>query len=381
MARMKLNFRSLAEQQIGSTWQEVFRHGWPGWRSWYRRRLGPDPVPVEKCRRMLRLHMPGMEPLWDRWVDSVGGDDEVARFLSFWSPPRYLVNCSQMAGRDSDGPFLIRNYDLDPSLNEGTLLMTGWSGRRVIGMIEAMAGLSDGMNDAGLAMSLTFGGRVARGPGFGIPLIMRYVLQTCRDAQDALAALRSLRSHMSYNVTLTDRDGQVENVMLSPDRPLIRRSDGWATNHQLGVEWPRHGRLTKTLERADRLARLSDDAELDATGWAGQFLTPPLHSRRYDRGFGTVFTVLYRPAQGSATLMWSDGSRYEWRFDDFPERDLTVHYDSNGSAVRKCEAAKPHDGFAPHPHDASACARRQSHDRRKNPTQTVQDPLPTGAHP
>lgn len=50
-------------------------------------------------------------------------------FLSFWSPPRYLINCTQLAFVDDDGPLLIRNYDLDPSLNETTMLRTRWLGR------------------------------------------------------------------------------------------------------------------------------------------------------------------------------------------------------------------------------------------------------------
>jgi predicted choloylglycine hydrolase len=331
---MELIFRSLSEDRVGATWQKVFDHGWPGWKAWYNDRADREDISVEKCRRMLRRYMPELEPTWDNWVSAVGGDPDVARFLSFWSPPRYLVGCSQIAGSDSDGPFLIRNYDLDPTLNEGTLLMSAWHGHRVIGMVEGMAGLSDGMNEAGLAMSLTFGGRIERRPGFGIPLIIRYVLQTCRDARDALEALRTIPCHMSYNVTLIDRTGQIENVMLSPDRPLMQRSDRWATNHQIDVEWPRHGRLTKTLERGRHLTALTAGPELDAAEWGLRFLAPPLHSRRYDKGFGTVYTALYRPELGRVKLMWSDGTEGEWRFDDFGHRKLTVRYGADGSSIR-----------------------------------------------
>ena len=331
---IELSFRSLTETAIGDVWKQVFDHGWPGWKAWYLRRLGDNPAPVAKCHRMLRDFMPGMEHSWNAWVSSVGGDEDIARFLSFWTPPRYLVNCSQAAGVDAQGPWLIRNYDLDPLLNEATLLRTSWRGYDVIGMVEGMAGLSDGMNDSGLALSLTFGGRIERGQGFGIPLIMRYVLETCRDTQDALAALREIPCHMSYNVTAIDRAGQVENLMLAPDRPPIRRTDRWATDHQLGVEWPRHGRLTGTVERGQHLANLLEGGDLDGDAMAQAFLKAPLFTTGYDKGFGTVYTALYRPAEGSVALIWSDGERHVWRFDDFVPRDINVTFRADGSVGR-----------------------------------------------
>ena len=39
--------------------------------------------------------MPEMVPLWERLVELAGGDAAAAHFLTFWSPPRYLVHCSQ----------------------------------------------------------------------------------------------------------------------------------------------------------------------------------------------------------------------------------------------------------------------------------------------
>ena len=48
-------------------------------------------------------------------------------------------------------------------------------------MSDCLWGLLDGMNDRGLAVSLTFGGRPDVGDGFAIPLVVRYVLETCDD--------------------------------------------------------------------------------------------------------------------------------------------------------------------------------------------------------
>ncbi|MCP5075994.1 MAG: hypothetical protein GY947_22215 [Rhodobacteraceae bacterium] len=328
---MQLTFKSLAEDHVGGVWKQVFDHGWPGWKEWYVSRGAEAYPPIDVCRRHVRRFMPGYEKIWDQLVEGAGGDEDAARFLSFWDPPRYLVNCSQAVLNDVDGPMLVRNYDLDPMLNEGTLLKTKWRNRRVMGMVEGMAGLSDGMNDAGLAISLTFGGRAVTRKGFGIPMILRYVLESCRDVQDALAVLREIPSHMSYNVTVLDKTGATATVMLAPDRPVIVADENWATNHQLGVEWPRHGRLSQTLERGEYLSELVKQPGLTANKLADEFLRPPLNTRGYDEGFGTVFTAVYRPADGVVYLGWADGAFHRWSFDDFPRRELSVHYSEHGS--------------------------------------------------
>ena len=102
----------------------------------------------------------------------------------------------------------------------------------MIATSEAIAGAADGVNAAGLAVSLTFGGRKAVGPGFGIPLIVRYLLEVCATTEEAVAVLRRVPSHMSYNVTVVDRAGKFATVFLAPDRPVEVTRRRYTTNHQ-----------------------------------------------------------------------------------------------------------------------------------------------------
>ena len=86
---------------------------------------------------------------------------------------------------------LIRNYDYDQALFEAVIASTDYSGdRRVLGTSDMLWGLLDGMNEDGLAVSLTFGGRPDVGDGFGIPIVLRYVLETCATVEEAVSALR-----------------------------------------------------------------------------------------------------------------------------------------------------------------------------------------------
>jgi predicted choloylglycine hydrolase len=336
---MQLNFNSLAEDQPSGALRQVFARGWPGWSRWLSKRRTARTTDLRDARLALRRHMPEFETLWDKWVNVCGADDDAALFLSFWSPPRYLVNCSQAVLIDADGPLLIRNYDLDPQLNEATLFSTGWRGRRVAGMVDGIVGLADGMNDAGLAVSLTFGGRTACAPGFGIPLIVRYVLEMCVDVQQAIEALRAVPSHMSYNVTVVDAAGDWATVYLAPDRPTIVTRTPYATNHQIGVEWPRHGRFSNTQGRSDHLEALLNDPATTPGSLLGEFLTAPLASTRYSRGFGTVYTAAYRPHGGSISLSWMDGSHEAWTLGSVDRRERLVEFTSAGS--RSLYAAPP----------------------------------------
>ena len=77
---------------------------------------------------------------------------------SLWNPTPFLTGCSQAAVLDG-GPALIRNYDWDYRVFDGVVARTGYTGRRVLGNVDRLWGLLDGVNDAGLAISLTFGGR------------------------------------------------------------------------------------------------------------------------------------------------------------------------------------------------------------------------------
>jgi predicted choloylglycine hydrolase len=255
----------------------------------------------------LKTHMPEIVPLFDQLCEQAGGGDLAARFLSFYRPPPYLSGCSQAIWPGKE-PMLVRNYDYNPNAFERVVLQTGWQGRNVIGTSDGLWGLVDGMNDAGLAVSLTFGGRRVVGNGFGVPLILRYVLQTCETAAQAGAALARIPTHMSYNVTVLDAKRNYLTALMAPDRPAIITHAAVATNHQEKVEWDAHARATATVERERfLLQRLTGHIEPQEK-FIAAFLRPPLYSIAFDRGFGTLYTAVYRPRLGEMELRWPRGT-------------------------------------------------------------------------
>ncbi len=337
---MQLVFEAVDEALPGSRWQAHFRRLWPGYRAWFLSgggHLGPS---LAASERALRRHMPEMLPVWERLVVLVDHDPLAARLLSGWCPPRYVVGCSQLAHAAPDGVWLVRNYDLHPYLNEGTLWRTAWTGRRVMATAECLSGAADGINDAGLAVSLAFGGRSVCGLGFGAPHVVRYLLEVAESTAQAVEILGRLPIHMPYNLTLADRSGDLRSVMVGPDRPAIVSPLPLATNHQGDLATTDPGRFAHSLERSAVLEGIAAGADVDGPALCGAFLARPLYATDYARGFGTVYTAAWRADAGTVALCWP-GHLWRQSLGGFLEDSRTLRYrQGEGARLASAPAAR-----------------------------------------
>ena len=238
----QLEFEAVEELEPGAKWQARFNTMWPAYRAWYLKDGGADRPDLETCRRALTRHMPELVPTYERLVGLAGGDEMAARLLSLYRPPGFVVGCSQGAWT-RDEPVLVRNYDYPVARLEGLVYLTEWTGRRVLGMSDCLWGLLDGVNDAGLAVSLTFGGRRDVGDGFGIPIVVRYLLEVCTDVAEAREALASIPVHAAQNLTLLDRSGALPDRLRRP-RPRAR-----VPRHRGHDQPPGQGRLARVRAR------------------------------------------------------------------------------------------------------------------------------------
>jgi len=302
-APVEVEWTSFAETEPGDAFAEHWRRLDPHLERWWRSDGRSDgKIADGHGEEMLKQHMPELVPVWASLVELAGGSRVAASILTLWNPPPFLTGCSQ-AVVGAGGPALVRNYDWDYRLFDATVAHTGYLGRRVVGTEDCGWGLLDGVNDAGLAVSLTFGGRPQVGEGFGIPLVLRYVLQTCMDVEAAVAALVRIPVHMSYNVTLTDLTGRASTVFVAPDRPARATRAVTSTNHQGEVEWRPYCDAIRSEERLaaldERLDRGDDVPEL-----TGALLRDPLYARRFHHGFGTLYTAVIRPEEQSVTYQW-----------------------------------------------------------------------------
>jgi predicted choloylglycine hydrolase len=304
---ISLTLRAFAEDEPGDRISEHLAATWPAFRQWWRGGANTRPTAGE-ARARLEEHMPELIPAWQRLTAMIAqtnaGDQDAGAALALWNPPPFLTGCSQAAVLGG-GPALIRNYDWDYRLFDGVVARTAYTGRRVLGMLDCLWGLLDGVNDAGLAVSLTFGGRPEVGEGFGIPLVIRYVLEVCGTVEEAVAVLRRVPVHMSYNVTVLDRAGQRATVYVAPDRPARVTGLAAATNHQGEVEWAPYVAAIHSVERLKYLEELLAEGT-EVPGVVAACLASPLYATRFYEGFGTLYTAEYRPAEGIARYHWPD---------------------------------------------------------------------------
>jgi predicted choloylglycine hydrolase len=310
-------FRTLDEERPGPKWQAVFEDAWPWYRKWFLSEGEQARASYATSVRMLKAHMPELVPVYEGLVELAGGGDLASRMLSVYKPPPYLAACSQGVWTREGGPVLVRNYDYAPSRLEGMIWRSRLLGHRVIGMSDCLWGLLDGMNDAGLGISLTFGGRRVLGDGSGSA---RGPATSSRHARPRARrkALARLPYNLAHNLTVVDATGDVVTAHLSPDREPIFSRSAAATNHQGFVEWPEQARATRTLEREQHILELLHAPYATADDFADAFLRPHLYSQAYERGFGTLYTAAYRPVEGRVQYRWPSFT-WDLSFDAFVE--------------------------------------------------------------
>ena len=332
MTTMTLTFDAVSEDAPGAKWQARWDRSWPAYQAWFIGRGGDQGPTRSDCRAALHRHMPELLATYDRLVSLAGGSDRAARFLSTWCPPTYLGGCSLAAAADAQDVRLVRNYDLSPELNEGLMLRTAWTGRAVMGMVEFLWGLSDGINDAGLCIALAYGGRSETAQGFGITTILRYVLETCDTVPEALAILRRVPSHMAYNLVLAEAQGATASVEMHPGGGLTVMPQAIATNHQSGAGQADRPHFTRTYERHDHLAQLA----VGPRALNAQFLKAPLLQDRYAAGFGTLFTAEYDPKARSLGLTLA-GDRWDQSLDTFREGQRIAIYGGQATVTTEVD--------------------------------------------
>ncbi|KAF4406551.1 C45 family autoproteolytic acyltransferase/hydolase, partial [Streptomyces lycii] len=242
---------------------------------------GRTPEGADRFRALFRAHMPEMAPVLEHLavqLDRPGAEV----FLTHAALRPFSPACTQIGQNGT----LLRNYDLRPDQCEGVIVSSCLL-RPVIGMQDMLWGLLDGMNDAGLAVSLTWGGRSAHGRGFAILVVVRYLLETCDTVDEAVARLRSLPVAVPQNLTLVDAVKAV-TVFVGPDMPPTVAPDACAANHQHLPVTDEQERALRTQERLRAIRAAGADV--------AAMLKPPLYRPVDEQGSRTLYTAHYRPA-------------------------------------------------------------------------------------
>jgi len=318
---MNFVFRAFAEDQPGPIWQKHFRSMWPAYRNWFLRYGEADRPTYLESARALKHYMPEFEPIYEAMVDLAGGGDHAARFLAQYCPPPLFRGCSQ-AIYHADEAVLVRSYDYSPYVFDGLLMRSRFAERRVIAMLDCMSGALDGINDDGLAVSMSFGGREEFGDGFGVTLLLRYLLEFAGDVGEATELIRRVPVQGAYNIMLLDRAGAFETVEIAAGHEPRFVGSRVATNHQKGSHWPLYEEKVFTHARHQHLHNVIADHEHTAWAFTREFLQFPLYQNRFAHGFGTLYDAAFYPQRNSCEYFWPHN---HWRFDFEHFSDCEYH--------------------------------------------------------
>jgi hypothetical protein len=105
----------------------------------------------------------------------------------------------------------------------------------------------------------------------------------------------------------------------------VVRAVPYAANHQEEIEWEQHATATATLQREQFLYRQLHGSARHPETLVASFLQPPLYANAFAKGYGTLYTAVYRPTGSPrVTYLWP-GSTWGFDFDAFEEGSRTVN--------------------------------------------------------
>lgn len=334
--QMNFTFRALSEDGLGAIWQRQFKSLWPAYKRWFLRYGEADRPTYLESAKALKRHLPKFVPVYEAMVDLAGGGDHAARFLAQYCPPPLFRGCSQ-AVYLADEAVLVRSYDYSPYVFDGILMRTQFDQRQVIAMLDCMSGVLDGINDDGLAVSMSFGGREEFGEGFGISILLRYLLEYAGNVAEACELIKSIPVQGAYNIMLLDRDNNFQTIALAAGREPQLLGTTVSTNHQADSHWPLYEEKVITHARFQFLTDITTAHVHNAREFARQFLQAPLYHTQFARGFGTLYDAAFYPQRNTCEYFWPE-QVWEFNFESFAEQDYHIAFVDPQGYPKKSES-------------------------------------------
>ena len=189
---------------------------------------------------MLREHMPELVPTYERLFELAGGGDVAARMLSLWTAAVVTCRAARRASGRAASPCSCATTTTRPRGSRARSCRPAGTGRRVIGMSDCLWGLLDGVNDAGLAVSLAFGGRPVRRRRLRRPAGRALPARDLRDGRRGARGLARAAASPRAHAHAGRPHGRVaDRLPRARPRAGLPPAAG-ATNHQGDVEWTEH---------------------------------------------------------------------------------------------------------------------------------------------
>jgi predicted choloylglycine hydrolase len=172
--------------------------------------------------------------------------------------------CSVFAFKNNDSVIIGRNYDMLFDFKKFTesSLIAPKGKYSYISQSDVFIGRSDGINEKGLSIAMSFVNGTVVQPGISFHFIVRKVLENCNTTAQALKLIENAKVSSANNFLIADRTGDIAVIESAPQKSNVRRPENkeqfiYITNQfktkemqtfdRGGVEW------SKSLERYNGL--------------------------------------------------------------------------------------------------------------------------------
>lgn len=278
-----------------------------------------EPIRFKQSITVLEEYCPGLQEELQAVADSLNVE---CRSLKFFDE-NFLESggCSLAAilpSKSTDRKtYLLRNYDLTPEISDMRLCSTRV--RRKYshsGFSVSFFGRSEGINERGLAVAFASCGipvgahpgmkrPVVRGLQFGI--IVRALLENCKDVEEAILYLRDMPIGANMNLLMADRQGHAALFETYDGRRAMKRADretGYitATNHALLPGIQDDGTLRQSKVRYDKMNQMLGGnhtvSKKELRDLTLKEFPDGITVHNYRQNFGTVHSLLLNLQDG-----------------------------------------------------------------------------------
>lgn len=174
---------------------------------------------------------PGITDELEGFADALGVP--LIQIAMFRQPIYQSGNCSQISvlssATDNGHVYVARSYEYNQELNDFRLCTARIRGKtKHIGFSEFLVFRDEGMNHHGFCVTFSGGGTFKTKPtkkGFPFFLIVRSLLDNCRDVSEAIDYLERVPVHGFWNFLLTDNRSNAALVQFFDGEYAIQRID------------------------------------------------------------------------------------------------------------------------------------------------------------
>lgn len=133
--------------------------------------------------------------------------------------------CSVFAFANDQSVIIGRNYDMLYDFKKFTesSLIAPTGKYAYISQADVFIGRSDGINEKGLFIAMSFVNGTSIQPGISFHFIIRKTLETCSSTEHAIRLIQSAKVSSANNFIIADKSGEIAVVESAPQKSMVRR--------------------------------------------------------------------------------------------------------------------------------------------------------------